>query len=200
LSDCTDMRDHGISIAGVPLDHRLYHFRLAFSGWEHVHVVLGGESFVALAEGLARQTLRPVCPEVITRTSTGPAQGFRRIASTRSCGRSPTSSSTRWATKAFTCRTTSNISDRNSNFTLPSGVSCGLRPLSSPISKWTLRDSSDTSQWPPASVPACASSNSSRPTYAIPHNVAGLRAGCRRISGLARVTRKLAAGTRTAAA
>src|SRR3954470_21804531 len=52
LSDFTDMGDHGISIAGVPLDHRLYHFRLAFSGWEHAHVVLGGESFVVLAEGL----------------------------------------------------------------------------------------------------------------------------------------------------
>ena len=34
------------------LEHRLYHFRLAFSGFEHAHVVLGGESFVALAEGL----------------------------------------------------------------------------------------------------------------------------------------------------
>ena len=45
-------RDHGVGIAGLPLDHRLYHFRLAFSGWEHAHVVLGGESFVALAEGL----------------------------------------------------------------------------------------------------------------------------------------------------
>ena len=52
LSDFTDMGDHGVSITGVPLDHRLYHFRLAFSGWEHAHVVLGGESFVALAEGL----------------------------------------------------------------------------------------------------------------------------------------------------
>jgi hypothetical protein len=52
LSDFTDMRDRGVGIAGVPLDHRLYHFRLAFSGWEHAHVVLGGESFVALAEGL----------------------------------------------------------------------------------------------------------------------------------------------------
>jgi transposase InsO family protein len=52
LSDFTDMGDHGVSIAGTPLDHRLYHFRLAFSGWEHAHVVLGGESFVALAEGL----------------------------------------------------------------------------------------------------------------------------------------------------
>ena len=28
------------------------HFRLAFSDFEHAHVVLGGESFVALAEGL----------------------------------------------------------------------------------------------------------------------------------------------------
>jgi hypothetical protein len=52
LSDFTDMGDHGIGIAGAPLDHRLYHFRLAFSGWEYAHVVLGGESFVALAEGL----------------------------------------------------------------------------------------------------------------------------------------------------
>ena len=42
----------GISIAGQPLDHRLYHFRLAYSGFEHAHVVLGGESFVALAEGI----------------------------------------------------------------------------------------------------------------------------------------------------
>ena len=52
LSDFTDMVDLGITIAGVPLDHRLYHFRLAYSGFEHAHVVLGGESFVALAEGL----------------------------------------------------------------------------------------------------------------------------------------------------
>jgi hypothetical protein len=52
LSDFTAMCDCGVSIADVPLGHRLYHFRLAFSGWEHIHVVLGGESFVALAEGL----------------------------------------------------------------------------------------------------------------------------------------------------
>jgi hypothetical protein len=52
LSDFTEMGDRGVSVAGAPLDHRLYHFRLAFSGWEHAHVVLGGESFVALAEGL----------------------------------------------------------------------------------------------------------------------------------------------------
>src|SRR4051794_21391081 len=52
LSDFTDMGDLGITIAGVPLDHRLYHFRLAYSGFEQAHLVLGGESFVALAEGL----------------------------------------------------------------------------------------------------------------------------------------------------
>ena len=52
LSDFTDMVALGITIAGEPFDHRLYHFRLAFSGFEHAHVVLGGESFVALAEGL----------------------------------------------------------------------------------------------------------------------------------------------------
>ena len=52
LSDFTDTNALGITITGVPLPHRLYHFRLAFSGFEHAHVVLGGESFVALAEGL----------------------------------------------------------------------------------------------------------------------------------------------------
>ncbi len=52
LSDFTDMASAGITIAAIPLDHRLYHFRLAYSGFEHAHVVLGGESFVALAEGL----------------------------------------------------------------------------------------------------------------------------------------------------
>lgn len=52
LSDFTDMGKIGICVAGQPLDHRLYHFRLAYSGFEHAHVVLGGESFVALAQGL----------------------------------------------------------------------------------------------------------------------------------------------------
>jgi hypothetical protein len=52
LSDFTDMADLGVTVVGQPLDHRLYHFRLAYSGFEHAHVVLGGESFVALAEGL----------------------------------------------------------------------------------------------------------------------------------------------------
>jgi hypothetical protein len=52
LSDFTDMADLGVSVAGQKLDHRLYHFRLAWSGFEHAHVILGGESHVALAQGL----------------------------------------------------------------------------------------------------------------------------------------------------
>ena len=52
LSDFTEMGDLGICVAGAPLAHRLYHFRLACSGFEHAHVILGGESYVALAEGL----------------------------------------------------------------------------------------------------------------------------------------------------
>jgi hypothetical protein len=35
LSDFTDMGESGITVAGEPLDHRLYHFRLVFSGFEH---------------------------------------------------------------------------------------------------------------------------------------------------------------------
>src|SRR3954454_10375430 len=52
LSDFTDMGELAVSVAGEALEHRLYHFRLAYSGFEHAHVVLCGESYVALAEGL----------------------------------------------------------------------------------------------------------------------------------------------------
>jgi len=52
LSDFTDMSGIGVLIAGQALPHLLYHFRLPWSGFEHAHVILGGESFVALAEGL----------------------------------------------------------------------------------------------------------------------------------------------------
>lgn len=52
LSDFTDLTDLGVIIAGVVLDHILYHFRMAHSGFEHGHVILGGESYSALAEGL----------------------------------------------------------------------------------------------------------------------------------------------------
>jgi hypothetical protein len=52
LSDFTDMNRLGVTVAGQPLDHRLYHFALVYSGFEHGAVVLGGESYTALASGL----------------------------------------------------------------------------------------------------------------------------------------------------
>lgn len=52
LSDFTDVSDLGVIVDGQLLQHRLYHFALACSGFEHVEVVLGGESYAALASGL----------------------------------------------------------------------------------------------------------------------------------------------------
>lgn len=46
--------DSAITIQGEPLEHLLYQFRLAFSGWRSVTIVLGGESYAALASGLQR--------------------------------------------------------------------------------------------------------------------------------------------------
>jgi hypothetical protein len=57
LSDLTDMADLGVLVAGLPLNHRLYHFRLAFFGFEHAEVVLREASFAALAKGLQDATL-----------------------------------------------------------------------------------------------------------------------------------------------
>ena len=52
ISDFTVLKGQPITIGGEVLEHRLFHFRLPFSGWCHVAVIHGGESFVALAEGL----------------------------------------------------------------------------------------------------------------------------------------------------
>jgi hypothetical protein len=52
ISDFTLLKAKPITIAGVVLEHRLFHFRLPYSGWCHVEVIHGGESFVALAEAL----------------------------------------------------------------------------------------------------------------------------------------------------
>jgi len=54
LSDFTHMDDAGVTIAGAPLKHMLYHLRAVYSGYESAHVVLGGESFTALAVGLQK--------------------------------------------------------------------------------------------------------------------------------------------------
>jgi len=52
LSDFTVADELGISLGGLAFPHRLYQFALAHSGWRHVRVVLGGESFQSLAAGL----------------------------------------------------------------------------------------------------------------------------------------------------
>ena len=51
LSDFTDTSVLGIMIVGVALEHRLYHFRLAFSGFEHAHIVLGGRALSRWPKG-----------------------------------------------------------------------------------------------------------------------------------------------------
>jgi hypothetical protein len=52
LSDFTAMGKLCVTIAGALFVHILYHFVLAFSRWEHVELVEGGESFEALSNGL----------------------------------------------------------------------------------------------------------------------------------------------------
>jgi hypothetical protein len=52
LSDFTVADDLGVVIDGVALDHRLYQFALAHSGWRHAVVITEGESFLALSTGL----------------------------------------------------------------------------------------------------------------------------------------------------
>lgn len=52
LSDFTQLKQATIMIAGVRFEHLLYHFRLQYSKWSNIKVVIGGESFTALAEGL----------------------------------------------------------------------------------------------------------------------------------------------------
>jgi hypothetical protein len=52
LSDFTVCDCLGVDIAGQPLAHRLYQFALAHSGWRHVSITTGGESFMALSDGL----------------------------------------------------------------------------------------------------------------------------------------------------
>ena len=52
LSDFTSMNSINISIDNEPLSHMLYHFRLVYSKYSYIKVILSGESFQALSEGL----------------------------------------------------------------------------------------------------------------------------------------------------
>jgi len=52
LSDFTELKGIEVTIGGKALSHLLYHFRVMYSGWSYMKVILGGESYAALAEGL----------------------------------------------------------------------------------------------------------------------------------------------------
>jgi hypothetical protein len=52
ISDFTELKGVEITIHGQPFEHLLYHYRLAYSGWRYAQVIQGGESFIALSEGL----------------------------------------------------------------------------------------------------------------------------------------------------
>jgi len=53
ISDFTEPKESfHITIRGKALNHRLFHFRLPFSGWSYVRVIESGESFVALTTSL----------------------------------------------------------------------------------------------------------------------------------------------------
>ncbi len=52
LSDFTHLKGVTVTVKGQPFQHLLYHYRLAFSGWQYVQVIQGGESFVGLSQGL----------------------------------------------------------------------------------------------------------------------------------------------------
>lgn len=51
IADFTVVKEP-VTIAGVPLKHRLFHYRLVASRWGYAQVVYGGESFTALSDGL----------------------------------------------------------------------------------------------------------------------------------------------------
>ena len=52
LSDFTKLKGMEITIKGQPFEHLIYHYRLAYSGWQYAQIIQGGESFVGLSESL----------------------------------------------------------------------------------------------------------------------------------------------------
>lgn len=52
FSDFTQLKGVEVTINGIAFEHLIYHYRLAYSGWQYAQIIQGGESFVALSEGL----------------------------------------------------------------------------------------------------------------------------------------------------
>jgi hypothetical protein len=52
FSDFTELKGIEVTINGRVFEHLIYHYRLGYSGWQYAQIIQGGESFIALAEGL----------------------------------------------------------------------------------------------------------------------------------------------------
>ncbi len=63
LFDITKLKGDPITIAGVAFEHRLFHFRLSYSGWSHVEVIqqlLERGSLMVSCCGLSSLTVRHI--------------------------------------------------------------------------------------------------------------------------------------------
>lgn len=67
ISDFTLLKGEPITVAGMVLEHRLFHFRLPYSGWCHVEVIHGG--------------VQPRHEQVVANKPTGFARAQRRVGS-----------------------------------------------------------------------------------------------------------------------
>ncbi len=78
LVDFTVLKDVIILIAGVLLNFRLFHFRLAYCKWSYLKIVQGGESYTALTEGTSEALKRMGAVPVELRTDSLSA-AFRNL-------------------------------------------------------------------------------------------------------------------------
>lgn len=51
LSDFTQLKSVTITIAGMPYEHLLYHYRLVYSGWQYVQIVEGARASLPWPKG-----------------------------------------------------------------------------------------------------------------------------------------------------
>src|SRR3546814_5740974 len=83
-------------------------FRLAYSGFEHAHVILGGENFAALAEGLQNALWSPPSPAsrpCATAVAPPPATIFPPPASPRNASPAPSAPTGPSRTASIGCST-----------------------------------------------------------------------------------------------
>ncbi len=182
LSDFTDLSGLGVTIAGAPLPHRLHHFRLVFSVFEHAHVVLRGESFVALAAGLqdALWSLGGVPAE--HRTDSFSA-AFRNLepeveedwivrcdaarAATTACSPAATIAASRTRTARSSCRTAISRARSGTRCCCAARATSTPSPSTAPSStRWSAAATPATANASTPSAPSCAPCRSGAPGMA----------------------------------